>query len=440
MVKLSWEQLQKKTEFCISNVDIWNSNKISLGCNIYVKNKKVVKIITSKEDKEFKNKVIDPQFNWIDGQGKALIPAGVDLQVHLRIPGQTHKETARTALLAAKGGGYGAVLAMPNTEPKIDCTEVLASAKSLLAETEKQIGVKVLWSVAMTIDQKGIELVNLNEFSAQNVTAFTDDGVGVVSNELMEKLFAFSHQNGALLQQHCEFPGHGGIFSPSKIQQEIAVAPYPDSAEWEMVARDLELLKKYPKARYHVLHASCVKTVQLVMEAKQAGLNVTVEVSPHHLFFDNTMIDKTNTSFKMNPPIRSPEDKEYLQESLFSGDIDIVATDHAPHDSESKSGDFASAAFGTTGLETSLRVLLHYCKSGKLTPQRLVSAFSTTPALIAGIDEQLGSIAENKPFKATVVDLSSEPVAVNLEDLYSLSKNNIFLGIKLPPAPLATFL
>jgi dihydroorotase len=223
------------------------------------------------------------------------------------------------------------------------------------------------------------------------------------------------------------------------VQRKVGAAPYPADPEWKMVERDLRELRKHPKARYHVLHVSSTKTLDFVKDAKKQGLHVSAEVTPHHLFFNSETIDGENKSFKMNPPIRSPEDQEALWKGLASGDLDFVATDHAPHEELMKSGGFDKVAFGTIGLETTLPVLIQGWKRGVLTPKRLVEVFATKPAAFLRLPKGFGELAVGSPFHATWVDVNAPERQFQDQDFSSLSKNSCFLGSSLPGRILGAF-
>jgi dihydroorotase len=199
-----------------------------------------------------------------------------------------------------------------------------------------------------------------------------------------------------------------------------------------MVERDVRELRKHKGARYHVLHVSSRKTLELVKQAKADGLHVSAEVSPHHLYFNSETIDPDNTSFKMNPPIRSPEDQKALWAGLASGDIDFVATDHAPHEELMKLGHFDKVAFGTIGFETTLPVLLEGWRAGRLTTSRLVEVFATKPAKFLRLPRGFGEFAPGAPFHAVAVDVKAPPHTFEAKDFSSLSKNSCFIGASLP--------
>ncbi len=411
--------------FWIRNVIIWNNTGVN----------------SSPQDVEILGGVIDkitPAQNSvslgpldIDGKGRVLMPSGVDPQVHLRVPGQGHKERPETGLRAALRGGVGALLTMPNTQPVIDSPEVLAEARSQVIAAENATGVRVLFSAAMTEGQRGEFAVSGPELAQAGVVALTDDGRGVAREDVMKAVFEQAALSGLPLLQHAEVPGHGGVVAPSTLQKKLGLAAYPDSAEIDMVKRDLEILKNFPEVRYHVLHVSLSQTVEWVQKARALGLKASCEVSPHHLIFSSEDLVEGNTSFKMNPPLRAPKERDELQNLLSSGAIDFVATDHAPHEEKGKGEDFRSSYFGTTGLETSLRVLFTLMAQGKLSEERLVEVFSTAPARFLGIDNEFGSVQPGRPLRALLVDPHAPARPVVQGDLESLSKNNVFLGFPL---------
>ncbi len=363
--------------------------------------------------------------------GLCLLPRGVDVQAHLRVPGQETKETAETGLAAAFYGGYTAVLTMPNTRPVIDSVTVLQEAIALTDEPSEKYDVDVYFSSAITLGQKGEALAPLRDLAKAGVKAFTDDGRGVMSDDLMRQAFEICAETGLPLLQHAEMEGHGGVIAPGPVQQALGIAAYPDSAETDMVARDLQVLRTVRGARYHVLHVSAHRTLNLIREAKNAGLHATAEVSPHHLFFNCTQIDPTNSSFKMNPPLRAPEDQSALLKGLNDGTVDFVATDHAPHEAGVKTTDFNAAANGTLGLETTLSVLIDFYQKKQLTLDRLVEVWSTAPARFLDLGP-IDTLAVGQPLRGVFVDLKAAAHSWEPKDLHSLSKNSCFNGSSLP--------
>jgi len=214
------------------------------------------------------------------------------------------------------------------------------------------------------------------------------------------------------------------------VPRKHGLKPYGAHHETDMVARDLKLLEKTPKARYHLLHTSSGESIPLINEAKRRGFHVTAEVSPHHLYFSSDDIDEGNTSFKMNPPIRSVKDREALIHGLADGSIDWVATDHAPHEISTKTKPFPEASFGTLGLETMVPVVLDLVSKGRLTPARAVQVLSTAPAKFLGLDESFGSLKKGAPLRAILVQ-PERAWTVRANDHASLSKNTCFDGARL---------
>jgi dihydroorotase len=309
-----------------------------------------------------------------------------------------------------------------------------------VAPAQAVTGVRVFFSAALTRGQKGEELSPIEELAKAGVVAFTDDGKGIESDAVMLKGFERLQTVGLPFLQHAEVPGHGGVLAPSKVQQALGVAPYPAAAESDMVRRDLELLKKAPRARYHVLHVSAKETVPLLEQARRQGFKVSGEASPHHLFFTGDEILENNTAFKMNPPLRASEDRAALIQALALGQLDFVATDHAPHEVSSKSAGFEKAPFGTTGLETALRVLIDLWQRRLLTSGRLVEVFAQKPAEFLGLEKEFGQIEVGRPFYAVLVDVNATRSSITTKDLESLSENNCFVGASLGGRLLKSFI
>lgn len=388
------------------------------------------------EDGVLKKKVVaKDQANPTDSKlhackGLCAIPAGVDVQVHLRTPGQSEKETPETGIRAALYGGYGAVLSMPNTKPTMDNPAVLKQAQDEVRAASERYGITALFCSSVSKGLEGKELAQLNEMARAGVAAFTDDGKGIEPEEFMRAAFRASAETGIPVLQHAEWAGHGGVLAECAVSKKLGLKPYERKQEWSFVERDLKLLKEFPGARYHVLHVTTRESLDFIRKAKDAGLKVTGEASPHHLFFCADDIDPENTSFKMNPPLHQAEDREAIRKALNEGLLDFVATDHAPHEAAAKGKDFAKAAFGTVGMESSLRVLLTGMYEGWIRPERMWDVFSRAPAKFLGLEAEYGHIEEGKPFRAAFFDPNSIEV-FRVEDIQSLSKNSCFIGKKL---------
>ena len=403
------------SSFTIKNVDLWNPNGVLENQNVTVVDGKVDSITPAADTATDR---------------LCLIPSGVDPQVHLRVPGQSQKELPETGLLAALFGGYGAVLNMPNTAPPIDSIETLNLAKSEMAPFEEKYGVQCLHTGCITKGMQGHELAPIRELLEAGAAAITDDGIGIESDEIMDGAFAEISKTKDALLQHAEFAGHGGVLAPGPVQEKLGIKAYAPDAEFNMVERDINSLRKNPNARYHVLHVSSAKTLEIVEKAKSEGLNVTCEATPHHLFFASGEIQEDNKAFKMNPPIRSEADRAALIAGLENGSVDWVATDHAPHEASAKGDDFTKSAFGTLGLETSLLTLLTLVQRGQLSKERLAAVFSKVPAEYLNLPE-FGEIKVGAKFNAVLVDPNAKPKAFDSKDLHSLSRNNCFEGAEL---------
>lgn len=409
---------KKANSFVWEGVDLWTHLGVRQAVDLHVKDGILVRIHPSHRR-----------------SGQIVVPAGVDAQVHLRVPGQPEKETADSGCLAALHGGVGCLLTMPNTRPFIDSVEVLRMAQDEVAPLESEFGIHVLFSACITKSQQGKQLTDFDQLISGGASALTDDGRGVCSDEIMEAAIRKSHELGVPLLQHAETEGAEGPLAPGPVQSGLGLKPYSETHETEMIARDLRLLEKYPKARYHVLHLSSAKSIELVVKAKVKGLNVTCEVTPHHLYFSSDDIEIGNKSFKMNPPLRSAADRAELVRALADGRIDWMATDHAPHEYATKDVEFSKASFGTTGLETSLQVLLDLVLRGDLTPERFVEVWSKAPADYFQLSEY-GRLVEGHPFRAVLVD-TSETQTISEKSFWGLSKNSCFLGKRLPGRILA---
>lgn len=351
-----------------------------------------------------------------------VLPTGCDLQTHLRFPGQDSKETLRGGLMAAFAGGYDSVLSMPNTNPFLDDPALLKETINSAGQ-ETEWPVEVFFTAAGTVGMQGQEPADIAALAKAGAAAITDDGWGVREEAAMDDLLKRCAEAGMLFMQHAEMPGHKGVATASAFQKGEGLPEYPRLAESAMVERDLKLLKKHPKARYHVLHVSTRETLRLVAEAKKAGLPVTAEASPHHLYFCNEDIpaqsDARSTCFKMNPPLFGPEDREALRAALREGVIDCVSTDHAPHEKENKALGWIKAPFGTRGLETTIPVLLHLWREGALSWERVEEVWSTVPRKILG--------RASEPRGWLFIDPDAEYV-LSEQDLPGISKNSCFLG------------
>ena len=312
------------------------------------------------------------------------LPAFADLHVHFREPGQTWKETIRSGSHAAARGGYTLVCAMPNLDPVPDSPEHLAVE---LEAIDRDALIRVLPYGSITKGRRGLELVDFHALKGRCV-AFSDDGSGVQSQEMMREALRAAAAEDVIIAAHCEDNTllRGGYIHDGRYCREHGHKGICSESEWGQIARDVELAAE-TGCRYHVCHISTVESVEIIRQAKKSGVKVTCETGPHYLTLCEDDLQEDGR-FKMNPPLRSAEDREALIEGLADGTIDVVATDHAPHSAEEKSKGLAGSAMGIVGLETAFPVLYtRLVKTGRIGLERLVEAMSTAPRRIFRLPE-----------------------------------------------------
>lgn len=304
-----------------------------------------------------------------------IYPAFIDMQVHLREPGQEYKEDLLSGTQAAARGGYSQVACMPNTQPRLDAIPWIKMIQQKVAARETYA--EIFPIAAMTKNLAGKEVCDYNSFKNNHIFAVTDDGRGVQDDLIMQKVAKEASLEKLILMQHAEYENlsqgesfHRGIFT-----QKNNMLGYPEEAEVEMIARDLDLVAKF-MSPYHLLHLTTAKGLDLIIQAKKARLPVTCEVTPHHLLLCDEDIQEPWTQYKMNPPLRTKHDCESLQRGLALGHIDIISTDHAPHSVAEKQQPWQKAPFGIIGLETAFALLYtHLYLSQKIALSRLIDAF-----------------------------------------------------------------
>ncbi|MBR6442177.1 MAG: dihydroorotase [Clostridia bacterium] len=315
--------------------------------------------------------------------GISIFPGFCDVHVHFREPGFSYKETMVTGSRAAARGGYTAVCAMPNLKPVPDSPERLKEEEDLIRAAGGIVDIYPY--AALTVDEKGETPAALEEL-APRVIGFSDDGKGVQSESMMRSLMERCRKLGKVLAAHCEDEAlvrggyiHDGIYAAAHGHKGIC-----SESEWGPIARDLKLAKETGCA-YHVCHISCKESAELIRQAKKDGVDVTCETGPHYLLLDENDLQEDGR-FRMNPPLRSKEDREALLEALLDGTIDMIATDHAPHSAEEKSRGLAGSAFGVVGLECAFPVLYTgLVKTGILTLEKLIESMAITPRRRFGI-------------------------------------------------------
>ncbi len=361
----------------------------------------------------------------IDCAGAWVGPGLVDLHTHLREPGQEWKEDITTGSRAAAAGGYTAVVAMPNTDPAIDSGHLAR----YIADRGRHVGlVEVIPSGCITADREGKKLAHLDELWNAGVTLFTDDGDSVADAGLLRRAMEYLAERGGVIAQHCidgGLAGDGQVHE-GEVSSRLGMPGIPSEAEEIVIARDLSLVR-LTRARYHVQHLSTAGAVALVAAAKQEGLPVTAEVTPHHLFFDHSYVEESDPLYKMMPPLRAPSDVAAVRHGLRTGVIDVVATDHAPHASHEKDHPWEDSPFGVTGLEWAAAVVNTVVD---LAPEEFFSVMSVAPAAIAGLASQ-GRLETGAPANLVVFDPTA---AANTSGTQSRSSNAPYLGLELSGA------
>lgn len=305
-----------------------------------------------------------------------IFPAFCDVHVHFREPGFSYKETIKTGSLAAARGGYTDVCTMPNLNPVPDSAE---NIKEQIKIIERDAAVRVHPYAAITVGEKGETLTDMKALSPYCI-AFSDDGKGVQSEDMMREAMIKVKAHGKIIAAHCEDNSLlcGGYIHKGEYARLHGHKGICAESEWKPIERDLRLAKE-TGCKYHVCHISCKESVELIRKAKAEGVDVTCETAPHYLIF-NDMDLKESGNFKMNPPIRSEEDRQALIEGIRDGTIDMIATDHAPHGSEEKSRGLQNSLMGVVGLETAFPVMYTYLvKKGIITLERLIELMAINP-------------------------------------------------------------
>ena len=357
----------------------------------------------------------------IDASGLKLAPAFVDVHVHLREPGFGYKERIATGTMAAARGGYSTVCSMPNLNPVPDSVENLKVQQDIIDSDAK---IEILPYAAITLGRKGEEIVDMASLVGK-VCAFSDDGSGVQHDAMMERAMTEAVKHDQLIAAHCEVEEllFGGYIHDGEYARQHGHKGICSKSEWDQVRRDIEIAERLG-CRYHVCHISTKETVELIRQAKARGVKVTCETGPHYLIFTDMDLQE-DARWKMNPPIRSAEDRAALIEGIKDGTIDMIATDHAPHSIEEKSRGLKDSAMGIVGLETAFAALnTHLVRKGVISMERLVELMSINPRKVFRIE---GGI--NVGDRADVVLIDTEKQwRVDSNNYYSMGKISMFDG------------
>ena len=372
------------------------------------------------------SEIEEPADQVLEAEGCWVMPGLIDLHVHLRDPGLTHKETVETGAAAAAHGGITTIVAMPNTKPVVDdehkVSYVHNKAKSCTL-------VHVLQAGAVTKGQKGEELADIEKMAAAGSPAISEDGKSVMNSGLYRKAMKIAAKCGIPVLAHCEDINlvEGGVVNADPAMEKLGLKGISNAVEDVITARDI-MLAKETGARLHLCHCSTADSVRMVAEAKKEGLPVTAEVCPHHFTLSTEDISGPDTNYKMNPPLRTRADVEALRQGLKDNIMDVISTDHAPHSAQEKAQSMEKAPFGIVGLETSVALTItELVEPGILTPMQMAEKMSYNSAKVLGIDK--GSLAEGKPADITIIDPDAEYV-IDTSTFFSKGKNTPFNGKK----------
>ncbi len=370
----------------------------------------------------------------LDASDLIVCPGFIDLHTHLRQPGGEAKETIATGTLAAARGGFTTVCCMPNTEPPLDSEAMLTYVRTVAA---REGVVRVFPIGCVTVGRKGLELADLNELEMNGAVAFSDDGSPVGSPDIMRRALEYSRDYQRPIIDHCEnlFLSQGGQVNEGIASLEMGLRGIPATAEELIVRRDLDLARE-TGGHVHIAHVSTEGSADLIRAAKEAGVPVTAEVTPHHLTLTEDDVLKYKNMAKVNPPLRTERDTEALLRALSDGVIDIVATDHAPHTAADKEGDFTKAAFGISGLETALGSLVGLVMRSDLSLNNLIAALTVGPARVLGY-AQLGTLETGAPADVCIFDLHKQWL-VDTTKFASKGRNTPLAGQTLTGKVMAT--
>jgi len=399
----------------IKNAKLFYTNKL-INCDVLIEDGKF---------KQIAENIVATDAKIVDAKFQLVTPGLVDVHVHFREPGQVHKETIKTGTLAAAHGGFTTVGAMPNVIPVPDNAERF---KKQVALNEQNSLIHTLQYAPVTLDETSDELVDIEGLAKLGAFAFSNDGHGIMNAQsmftAMEKIAAIDSHLAAHVEDKNLF--NHGVINFGTASQRLGLPGIQQVAETSQLARDLVLAKE-TGVHYHVCHISTKDGVQLVRMAKDAGINVTCEVSPHHLLLSDQDILTDDANFKMNPPLRSEEDRQALIAGLQDGTIDMIATDHAPHAEAEKNQGFAKSAFGITGIETSFPLMYsRLVKTGIITLEKLLQLMTENPAEIFKIPAT-GAIKLGQNADFTIINLDDE-YEIKAADFLSKGKNSPFIG------------
>ena len=370
------------------------------------------------------NVPLPPDASLVDATNKVVAPGLIDLHVHLREPGQEDLETVATGAMAAAAGGFTAVCAMPNTDP---VTDNQAAVGFIVGQAQKAAKARVYPIGAVSLGQKGEHLAEFGELVGAGAVAVSDDGHPVASSHLMRSALEYAKTFGIPVADHCEEMSlaRGGAMHEGIVSTRLGLKGIPAAAEEIMVARDI-ILAELTGGHVHLCHMSTAGSVELIRRAKEKGLNVTAEATPHHFALTHERCEGYDTNAKMNPPLRENQDREAIRLGLKDGTLDVIASDHAPHHYDAKERAFSDAPNGILGLETALGLAIReLVEGGYLTLSELIARMSTVPARVFNLPG--GTLAVGAPADVVVIDPAVR-WSVDPETSFSKSRNTPFGG------------
>ncbi|KPJ61712.1 MAG: dihydroorotase [Latescibacteria bacterium DG_63] len=380
------------------------------------------------------NMDVQTGYKVLDLEGKMVVPGLVDMHVHLREPGREDEETIGSGGLAAAHGGFTSIACMANTEPPIDSSGMV---RYVLETAEKTSPVRVFPIAAATVGLKGESPTEIFDLRDAGAVGLSDDGHFIRNSEVARRVMEYARMAGLPVISHCEdsYLAEGGVMHEGYWSTVLGLKGIPAASEITAVARELALAE-LSQSKLHIAHVSTKGAVELIRQAKAKGLLMTAETAPHYLILSDEAVVGYDTSAKVNPPIRSKEDREAIIEGLQDGTIDVVASDHAPHCEEEKDVEFDEAAFGMVGLETTVGLLLTFLvKKGVISLSRAIAAMTVAPSSVLGIEA--GRIAPGRLADITVIDPELE-WEVDPVSFASKSRNTPFKGMKLVGKAIAT--
>lgn len=371
----------------------------------------------------------------INANGLVIVPGLIDMHVHIREPGQEHKETIKTGTRSALKGGFTSIMAMANTNPVIDSVQVL---RDVLARISDQAFVNVFQACSVTVRMLGEMLVDVDDLVVNGASALSDDGKPVMNSQIMRNALIACKKHNIPLISHCEWIDkeyEGWIINKGEVSEKLGIIGIPNSAEERMVERDIKLADE-TDSHIHIAHVSTAGSVELIRQAKKRGVKVTAEATPHHFTLTDSAVEKYGANAKMNPPLRSKADVSAVIEGLKDGTIDIIATDHAPHAEYEKAKGLKDAPFGIVGLETCLSlVITELVNKEHLSLYKAIEKMTINPAKI--LDIKKGTLSIGADADITIIDLDKE-WTVDPSRFESKGRNTPFIDWKLRGLPAIT--